>query len=328
MIRAGFTTTAGSHARRLFIPLALACTLAASLASGAASDETLNSEPSKLAARTLLLDITRGGDRFVAVGDRGHVVLSADEGQTWQQAVTPTRAMLTAVSFADAQNGWAVGHDGVIIATTDGGKSWTRQDQRPDLETVLLDVHFLDAKHGFIVGAYGKFLETTDGGQTWRERRIYEEELHFNRISQDPEGHLFIAGESGLILRSEDRGQTWQRSTTPYEGSFYGVRPLSGGVLIAYGLRGHIFVSPDDGETWEERETDVKVLLMSCARLRDGVAVLAGQGGNFYISRDSGRTFRHWKPEDFGTSVADLAVAKDGALITVGEAGAVRITIP
>ena len=67
---------------------------------------------------------------------------------------------------------------------------------------------------------------------------------------------------------------------------------------------------------------------MAGERLRDGVVVLAGQGGNFFIRRDSGRTFRHWKPDDFGTSVADLAVTKDGALLAVGEAGVVKLTLP
>lgn len=286
------------------------------------------SEPSRLAAKSLLLDVTRAGDRLVAVGDRGHVLISADEGATWNQSVTPTRAMLTGVSFPDEQHGWAVGHDGVILHTADGGRSWARQDNGKDLETIFLDVLFLDARHGFAVGAYGKFLETTDGGKTWATRRIFDEDLHFNRISNDSAGTLFIAGESGLVLISSDQGATWTRSPLDYEGSLFGIRPLTGGVLIGYGLRGHIFVSTDNGGSWQTRETDARVLIMSCARLRDGVAVLAGQGGNFFISRDSGRTFQHWKPEGFGTSVADLAVLKDGSLLTVGEAGAIRVNIP
>jgi photosystem II stability/assembly factor-like uncharacterized protein len=315
-------STAGFIARRLFVLLAAA--LAVTLVAAAPE----SSEPSPLAHRALLLDITRVGDRLVAVGDRGHIIISADEGATWSQCITPTRAMLTGVSFADEMNGWAVGHDGVILRTADGGKTWARQDKGTDTDTVFLDVLFLDAQRGFAIGAYGKFLVTLDGGQTWSERRVYDEDLHLNRISQDLDGQLFLAGERGLILISSDQGVTWRRSPLAYEGSLFGIRPLTGGVLIAYGLRGHVFVSTDNGESWQPRETDAKVLLMACARLRDGVAVIAGQGGNFYISRDSGRTFNHWKSEDFGSSIADLAVLKDGSLLTVGEAGAVRIAIP
>lgn len=286
------------------------------------------SEPAPLAAKSLLLDVATAGDRVVAVGDRGHVLLSSDDGNTWQQSITPTRAMLTCVSFADAEHGWAAGHDGVIIATHDGGKTWTRQDGGQDLDTVFLDILFLDAQHGFVVGAYGKFLETADGGKTWTARKIAEEDVHFNRLSRDGTASLYLAGEQGTILISHDLGRTWQRSPLDYEGSLFGVRPLSGGLLVAYGLRGRIFVSTDDGGSWQPRDNEIKTLITCGARLREGVVVLAGQGGNFFISRDGCRSFHHWKPDDFGTSVADLAVARDGALITVGEAGAVRINIP
>lgn len=287
-----------------------------------------SSEPAPLAAKSLLLDITRAGERLVAVGDRGHVLISADEGITWQQSITPTRAMLTCVSFADAGHGWAAGHDGVIIATKDGGKTWTRQDGGKDLDTVFLDILFIDAQRGFVVGAYGKFLETVDGGKTWTARKISEEDVHFNRIAHDGAAALYLAGEQGTVLISRDLGQTWQRSPLDYEGSLFGVRPLTGGLLVAYGLRGRIFVSANDGATWQPRDNDIKTLITCGARLREGVVVLAGQGGNFFISRDGCRSFHHWKPDDFGTSVADIAVTRDGALITVGEAGAIRVIIP
>lgn len=313
--------------RRLLHWTALALAIAAGTPAPAASDHE-QSDPSRLAAKTLLLDITRAGDRLFAVGDRGHVVVSADDGASWTQCITPTRAMLTGVAFADASHGWAVGHDGVIISTGDGGKTWRRQDDGQGLDTVYLDVFFYDASHGFVVGAYGKLLVTRDGGLTWTEQRATDEDVHFNRISADSDGHLFLAGEAGTILVSRDRGTTWKRAEVPYEGSLYGVRPLSGGALVAYGLRGHIFVSTNDGDTWEERESEAKVLIMAGERVREGVMVLAGQGGNFFISRDSGRSFHHWKPEDFGTSVADLVAAKDGAIITVGEAGAVKLKLP
>jgi len=319
-----FAAVVAVYVRRLAPALAFAV----ALISGAITHAQETSEPAPLAAKSLLLDITRAGERVVTVGDRGHVLISADEGNTWQQSITPTRAMLTCVSFPDAEHGWAAGHDGVIIATTDGGKTWTRQDDGKDLDTVFLDILFLDAQHGFVVGAYGKFLETVDGGKTWTARKISEEDVHFNRLAHDGTAALYLAGEQGTILISHDLGKTWQRSPLDYEGSLFGVRPLTGGLLVAYGLRGRIFVSTDDGGSWQPRDNDIKTLITCGARLREGVVVLAGQGGNFFISRDGCRSFHHWKPDDFGTSVADLAVARDGALITVGEAGAVRVTIP
>ena len=287
-----------------------------------------SSEPAPLAARGLLLDVVNTGDKLVAVGDRGHVVISRDNGLTWTQSPTPTRALLTGVSFPDPQHGWAVGHDGVILASSDGGRSWVRQDDGKSLDTVWLDVLFRDATHGFAVGAYGKFLTTADGGKTWTAAKPSPDEVHYNRISAGDDGYLYLAGESGTLLVSQDGGQVWIKAEVPYDGSLFGVLPLDEGRIVTYGLRGHILRSEDHGGNWEPLNSDVRVLIMGGTRLKNGSVILGGQGGNFFVSRDAGRTFVHWKPATFGTSVADFVEADDGAIVTVGEAGAVRLTRP
>jgi len=286
------------------------------------------SEPAPLAAKSLLLAVARAGDRLVAVGDRGHVVVSTDNGRTWAQRLTPTRAMLTGVSFADARHGWAVGHDGVILATSDGGESWTRQDRGDDLESIYLDVLFLDAQRGFITGAYGQCRSTVDGGKTWRPLEPDSAEIHYNRIAADANGRLYLAGESGTLLISSDEGQTWRASAVPYDGSLFTIVPLGDRTLVVAGLRGHILTSHDHGARWEPHHSDTPVLIMSGVRLAGGTLALAGQGGNFFVSRDDGRSFTNWKPAGFSTGIADLVETADGALVTVGEAGAVRINPP
>ncbi len=295
---------------------------------GSLAPATETSEPAPLAPKSLLLAVAKAGDRLVAVGDRGHVLLSSDQGRTWTQSVVPARAMLTGVSFPDARHGWAVGHDGVILATTDGGQTWKRQDTGRDLETVYLDVLFRDAANGFAVGAYGKFMVTTDGGQTWTAAHPSDDEVHYNRLTTGSDGTLYLAGEGGLLLLSKDGGKQWVRSEVPYDGSFFGALPLDNNRVIVYGLRGHILRSEDQGASWTDESNQLQVLIMSGVRLATGRIVLAGQGGNFFVSRDRGVTFDHWKPADFGTSVAAVIDAGDGALLTVGEAGAVRVPMP
>jgi len=61
------------------------------------------------AAKGLMIDVVHAGKRLVAVGDRGHILYSDDQGNTWAQAKVPTRQLLTAVFFVDDQHGWAVG---------------------------------------------------------------------------------------------------------------------------------------------------------------------------------------------------------------------------
>ena len=124
-----------------------------------------------LAAQSLLLDVARAGERLVAVGERGHILYSDDDGKTWTQSdAVPSRTMLTAVTFANSNEGWAVGHDEIILRTQDGGKNWLAANYRPESQQPLLDVWFENASHGLAVGAYGSVYETRDGGRTWAQR--------------------------------------------------------------------------------------------------------------------------------------------------------------
>jgi photosystem II stability/assembly factor-like uncharacterized protein len=62
-----------------------------------------------------LTGIARAGKRLVAVGERGIVVLSDDDGATWRQASVPVSVTLAAVQFPTPTQGWVVGHYGVVL---------------------------------------------------------------------------------------------------------------------------------------------------------------------------------------------------------------------
>ncbi len=280
-----------------------------------------------LAAQSLLLDLTAAGPRLVAVGERGHVLLSDDQGQTWRQALTPTRATLTAVTFADPRHGWAVGHLGTLLRTVDAGESWQRLSADLDRESVLLDVLFLNASEGFAVGAYGLFLRTRDAGATWEKSEPQPEQFHFNHIVRTADGALFLVGESGTLLRSRDGALNWEPVPPPYDGSLFGLVPLADGELLVHGLRGHVFRSSNGGAGWNAIATPVPTLLMHGIRLRNGLIVLAGQSGNFLVSRDRGQTFSLW-PSGDSSGVSALLETAEGALLSVGDKGVRRFDPP
>jgi photosystem II stability/assembly factor-like uncharacterized protein len=307
---------------------AIGCScLALSLFFPGAARAAESSELAPLASKSLLLDVARAGSRLVAVGDRGHVLLSDDEGRTWRQVIVPTRAMLTAVSFGDAQHGWAVGHDGAVLVTTDAGESWKLQFAGAGVDVIFLDVFFSDAVHGLLAGAYGKCLLTTDGGQTWEPAATVPDEMHINQIAPTATGKLYLAGEAGTLLSSDDAHKPWHKHDVPYEGSLFGVVPLGEHALLTYGLRGHVLVSNDDGATWTERDMPAAVLIMAGLKLKSGIIVLAGAGGNFFLSTDGAKTFTHWKPAGYLGGVSALLETNDGVLLAIGEAGAARVPL-
>ncbi len=293
---------------------------------GTAEDSGETSTLMPLVQHSVLVAGAVAGDRLVAVGERGHVLLSDDGGQSWRQIQVPTRSLLTAVTFADASNGWAVGHDAVILRTVDAGEHWERVHYAPELDQPLLDIWFRDPDNGFAIGAYGYFLATSDGGTSWEEQRVSEEDdWHLNRMTADADGRLYIAAEAGSIYFSENRGAQWAKLPLPYEGSMFGVLPLDDGVLIAYGLRGHLFRSADAGQNWTEVTTGTHASLSDAVRLPDGRIVIGGQAGVLLISDDGGQTVKPYRQSDRQAIAALLAGSTD-ALLTLGEGGIKRIS--
>jgi photosystem II stability/assembly factor-like uncharacterized protein len=176
------------------------------------------------APQALLIAGAQAGSALVVVGERGTVLRSEDHAQTWATVPSGVDSMLTGVSFAPgSERGWAVGHLGVILATTDGGRTWERQRTDGAADDSFLDVLALDAQHVIAVGAYGLFAETHNGGTTWTTRSISETDFHLNRLTRAPGGALYLAGEAGTLLASSVQGATWQSLESPYAGSLYGV---------------------------------------------------------------------------------------------------------
>ncbi|WP_426417442.1 WD40/YVTN/BNR-like repeat-containing protein [Aestuariirhabdus sp. LZHN29] len=294
----------------------------------AAAEQARQSMISDKAQESLLLDVTRAGERLVAVGDRGHILFSDDSGVTWTQAQVPSIQLLTSVTFTDDKNGWAVGHDALVLSTTDGGETWVEQYQDPEAEVPLLDVWFRDQYEGYAIGAYGYIMMTNNGGKTWNDWRDHiqnEDEFHYNAITALQDGTLIVVGEAGILYRSTDGGIEFEMIESPYEGSFFGAIPTQqNGSGLIYGLRGHLFRTDDSGANWEQVDTGTGHGLFGGKLLDDGSLVVVGDSGSILKSYDNGMTFT-LKTRTDRLVINALIEAPNGNLILVGQGGIHRV---
>jgi photosystem II stability/assembly factor-like uncharacterized protein len=131
---------------------------------------------------------------------------------------------LAAVEFVDSGHGWVAGA-GRIMATSDGGASWTRQYAG---QADLNQVDFVDVDHGWAAGG-GTLLRTADGGATWTP--LAEpcqgelSSLHFvspavgYAVAAAPSGSPspggpYTTATGGTLLRTGDGGATWSAVTS------------------------------------------------------------------------------------------------------------------
>lgn len=296
----------------------------------------LNPRPAEiapLAAQNLLLGLAQANGKIVAVGDRGTIVLS-DDGLLWRQSPVPVHATLTAVAFADANNGWAVGHDATILHTTDGGNNWTLQNFQPQDSRPVLSVLALDSQRAFAAGAYGMFLRTIDGGATWTPLdapAILEDGLHLNALIRLNNGELFLVGEIGLAGVSKD-GIEWKRLSLPYEGSLFGALPWGEKGALIFGLRGNVLLTDDvHANRWTPVNTGTVQSMFGGALLPGGGAVLVGaDGAILYIGAD-GKTRNAGviqSDRSQGSGTLSAVLPREDQLLLIGENGARLTTAP
>lgn len=279
-------------------------TMAALMALGAAQAFAPRATPplaaTRLAVERLHLNTlasSRAG--LVAGGELGTLLFSTDQGRHWQRAsVTSDRqALINQIGFApDGLQGMAVGHEGWILRTADGGLSWQEVAFDAQNGEPLMSVARLPSGAWIAVGAFGRALRSDDQGARWTPLALPAkdvEDKHLNRIVGSGDGRRWlIVGERGLVLRSDDAGQSWATVAPFYNGSLYNALALPAGGWLAYGMRGNIFTSPgDDDDPWSRADLPAQASFFGHAVAADGRVVLVGQGSVIATSADGGRHF-------------------------------------
>lgn len=276
----------------------------------------VQSEMAPKASSAQINDLSVLGDRLVAVGEKGIIIMSSD-GKTWKQAATPVDILLNAVFFTDEKHGWAVGHDATIIHTADGGETWTLQNWNASDNRPFMDVLFLDAQRGFAVGAYGLFKTTEDGGSTWTDFSdpAFEQGPHLNALNRLGDGTLVLVGESGLSATSPD-GKSWSVHPTGYEGSLFSVIPRGEKGAMAVGMRGTMMEAADMScPAWQKVETETDKSLFGLLDLGNGKVAVGGNGGALRVLAPGAKPLPIVPPSEAGvsqaTAIGGLALWQD-----------------
>jgi photosystem II stability/assembly factor-like uncharacterized protein len=274
-----------------------------------------------------LMSVARAGERLVAVGMRGLIAVSDDDGKHWIQVAAPVRSDLLGLSFPTSSDGWAVGHDGVVLHTADGGRTWEKQfdgrmattslaenykkriaagdaslqpylDQlalnyRQGASLPLLSVSFSDARRGMAVGPFGMAIATDDGGKTWipiLDRIDNPQFLHLDAAAEVA-GEVYIAGEKGTVFRRDPGTGVFHPANTGYAGSFFGVTG-NADVVLAYGLKGTVYRSTDRGAKWDQVQSPLHGTVTRGAWIAQRHAfVLVTAAGEVAVSDASAQEF-------------------------------------
>ncbi|MCR8556177.1 T9SS type A sorting domain-containing protein [Mucilaginibacter sp. BJC16-A38] len=177
------------------------------------------------------------------------IVKTTDQGLTWTYIYSQPDSYLTAIHMFDESNGLAAGLKGLILQTSDGGKTWKT------LTTAIVgDIQYLcfvNNMHGYAFsGNYGisyqSIFETFDGGLTWQSSRLYTPEGQGISLQGNA---IYLSGQGGVI-------EKLAMDTTPGK-----VGNISGETVVAEKTKTDYTVAAGDGVNykWTANSSDMQI---------------------------------------------------------------------
>jgi photosystem II stability/assembly factor-like uncharacterized protein len=287
---------------------------------------------SPLAIKNLFNGVAVAGKRLICVGQRGHIMYSDDQGKKWTQANVPVSSDLVAVSFPSPQNGWAVGHDGIVLHSSNGGSSWTKQfDGRAAAQ--VMATHHKGWKN--CASCHDK-IKTPQGAPQGTEGALMADVKSFTEQGPDKpfldvwfenDTTGFIVGAYNLIFRTSDGGKTWEpwfdRTENSKRFHLYAIRPVGQDLYIS-GEQGLILKLDQKTGRFAAQKTPYNGSFFGITG-KPGAVIAFGLRGNVFRSTDGGSA---WQKIETGVQagLTGATVTQDGKIVIVSQNGDLLIS--
>ncbi len=263
------------------------------------------------APHSLLLDIVSVGDRLVAVGERGHIILSDDDGYSWAQASVPVITTLTSIYFIDTSIGWAVGHDAVVLKTEDAGKTWVKQFDGFEANKMVLEQakqiksQLEDKLRTVNVMGNSARISAAEEALENAEFALEDALIDFEDKSTKPlldvwfknKNEGFVIGAYGMIFKTTDGGNNWSDWSNHVENPdrfhLNSIADIGENRLMIVGEAGLMVRTSDGGDDWKQMFSPYEGSFFGVTSLnKQGVQFAFGLRGNLARSDNFGSSWK------------------------------------
>ncbi|NMB81939.1 MAG: T9SS type A sorting domain-containing protein [Ignavibacteria bacterium] len=141
----------------------------------------------------------------------------------------------------------AVGWDGTVITTTNGGANWVKQNS--GISETLYSLHLFDFQNAIACGMNGKVYRSTNAGTSWTSISIPNSANYNNlfRIRFINNNIGWFVGEYGTVYKTTNGGSTWTQQTSNAFHSLFSIFPLNENIAWIVGGGGTILKTTDGG---------------------------------------------------------------------------------
>jgi photosystem II stability/assembly factor-like uncharacterized protein len=144
-------------------------------------------------------DIAFSDKGISIVGEFGRALFSADKGSVWRPVKTPITSSLMALAIQAGGVGYAVGLEGKILKTSDGGQTWQNSDS-------ITKSHLFAVTHlnddFYIAGDQG-VIAKKDTAKIWKLLSENSGDLSWKTNFIKAGNQLVVVGGRPLVLKDE-----------------------------------------------------------------------------------------------------------------------------
>jgi photosystem II stability/assembly factor-like uncharacterized protein len=236
---------------------------------------------------------------------------------TWNPQNSGTFENLNGIFLVNANTGYAVGNNGIVLRTTNGGQSWTLKSF--PTSTNNLCVYFLDSYTGFVGNQNANIYKTTNGGNNW-ETEGSASTYAITSLNMPTTSAGYCGDHYSNIQKSTDSGISWWIvSTTPgYDAKLSFMNENRGWAVDTYG---YFYSTSNSGYNWSNVRVSTDTL-SSVSFLTSTIGYVAGDSGRVYKTTNGGT---NWTLLNTGTTIKlnYIYVTSFNFIYAVGNSGTV-----
>ncbi|MCL2026421.1 MAG: YihY/virulence factor BrkB family protein [Leptospirales bacterium] len=277
----------------------------------------LYSQPDKVSFRNIDADAIDFDNQQVYVYQSTEGTFFPSENIEYEYSKT----VFSDIQFIDAE-GWAVGNQGIILYTENGGKNWKLRKWG---NISFNSIYMADKKNGFAAANNGILLSTDDGGKSWRTLKFGDIMLDFTSIKMKNNIGI-VTVSNGTIFKTSDGGRTWENARLSnvilkrrlsLNNSFF----IDNDIWLL-GSNGMVFTSRDGGQSWQT--TTIRNFDFTDAFFFNrNEGIITASKGRIFITSDGGAT---WRADNLPTPRTNKLFEKDGNLWALGDKGLAMIS--
>ena len=183
----------------------------------------------------------------------------------------------------NGENGSAIGNEGKILKTINGGLNWNEQSSNVDQR--LNSLFLINNNKGFVVGE-SNLLYTSNGGEKWVVQTGGVFDIQFTDSLTG-----YRTTSAGTLRKTTDGGLSWFVLNTNISTNWLSLFFINSNNGFIAGGRGDIAKTTNGGLNWEIQAKISENILTSVYMTNENTGYICGEFGTIFKTTNAGLTF-------------------------------------